>query len=57
MAGDIVVPLEPPGEEGAFAGCVSGVDQELIEAIIQNPSGYYVNVHTRSIRRGRYAAS
>jgi hypothetical protein len=28
------------------SGCVDGVDRELIKAIRQNPSAYYVNVHS-----------
>jgi hypothetical protein len=31
---------------GQLHGCVEGVDKDLIQAIRQNPSGYYVNVHT-----------
>jgi hypothetical protein len=47
--GPIVVPLF----SGTFAGtdsasgCVEDVDPELIKAIRQNPSAYYVNVHSR----------
>ncbi|HEX6385826.1 MAG TPA: CHRD domain-containing protein, partial [Anaerolineae bacterium] len=52
VAGDIVVPLEPPGENGASAGCMSDVDPDLIAAIIQNPAGYYVNVHTEDFPAG-----
>ncbi len=38
--GPVVVTLTPG------SGCVDGVDPGLIKAIRQNPSGYYVNVHT-----------
>lgn len=47
MAGPVVVPLF----EGMFSGtdeisdCVD-VDRDLIAAIRQNPSEYYVNVHS-----------
>jgi CHRD domain len=34
------------GGTGADSGCVGGVDSDLIKAIRQNPSGYYVNVHS-----------
>jgi len=27
-------------------GCVSGVDEELIKAIRQDPGAYYVNIHS-----------
>jgi hypothetical protein len=28
------------------SGCVSGVSEELIKAIRQNPENYYVNIHS-----------
>lgn len=43
--GPVVVPLTPPDASGSSSGCVSA-DRDLIRAIIQNPEGYYVNVHT-----------
>ena len=48
VAGPVVVPLFA----GAFSGtgsasaCVSGVSEELIKAIRQDPAGYYVNIHS-----------
>lgn len=45
-AGGIVVPLTPPDASGSSSGCVEDVSRELIKNIIQNPEGYYVNVHT-----------
>ena len=42
--GPVVVPLSPP-TSGSSSGCVDGVNQDLIKAIIQNPDAYYVNVH------------
>jgi hypothetical protein len=46
QAGDIVVPLTPPGsgDPGASSGCVM-VDQALAAAILKNPHKYYANVH------------
>ena len=41
VAGPVVVPLSP-----ITMGCVSGVAPALIQAILRNPSLYYVNVHT-----------
>lgn len=52
VAGDIVVPLEAPGEDGTSAGCVSDVDPALIAAIVADPAGYYVNVHTTDFPAG-----
>jgi hypothetical protein len=51
-AGDVVVPLAPPDEGGSSAGCVSDVEGSLVDAIIENPSGYYVNVHTEEFPAG-----
>jgi hypothetical protein len=43
--GPIVIPLEAP-VDGSSSGCITGIDQALIKAIMQDPSAYYVNVHT-----------
>ncbi|HEY7874098.1 MAG TPA: CHRD domain-containing protein [Actinomycetota bacterium] len=32
--------------------CQSGIDRTLIKDIIQNPTGYYVNVHTSTFPNG-----
>jgi len=49
VAGDVVVPLFTgaalSGTDTA-SGCVSGVSEELIKAIRQNPENYYVNIHS-----------
>jgi aldose sugar dehydrogenase len=50
-AGDVVVPLTPPDASGSSSGCVSA-DPALIEAIMQNPEGYYVNVHNEEFPDG-----
>jgi hypothetical protein len=51
-SGDVVVPLDPaPGASGSSSGCVSA-DRALIEAILQNPEGYYVNVHNEEFPGG-----
>jgi hypothetical protein len=46
--------LDLPGApfSGFAQRCVEEVDQELIMAILQNPSGYYVNVHTSDFPTG-----
>lgn len=48
-AGPIVVTLFTGSFAGtdAVSGCVEDVDPELIKAIRQDPSAYYVNVHSR----------
>jgi hypothetical protein len=52
VAGPVVVPFMPPDALGASAGCVSGVDPGLIDAILADPAGYYVNVHTSDLPAG-----
>jgi glucose/arabinose dehydrogenase len=52
VAGDIVVTLSPPDDNGISTGCVSDVDPSLIQDIIANPSNYYVNVHTSDFPDG-----
>jgi hypothetical protein len=48
VGGPVVVGLF----SGAFAGtdsasaCISGVDEQLIKAIRQDPANYYVNIHS-----------
>jgi hypothetical protein len=51
VAGPVVVPLVPPDETGVSNTCVDA-DRELVIAIIQNPSAYYVNVHTTDFPNG-----
>jgi CHRD domain len=48
VAGPIVVTLFTGAFAGtdALSGCVTGVDRGLIKAIRQDPSAYYVNVHS-----------
>jgi hypothetical protein len=48
VAGPVVVPLfvgSFPGT-GSFSDCVTGVSEELIKDIRQNPAEYYVNIHS-----------
>jgi len=47
--GPIVVPFfffATPSRATSFTGCTENVSRALIEAIQDNPGGYYVNVHT-----------
>lgn len=50
-AGPVVVGLTQPDATGVSAGCVSA-SRELITAIRDNPSNYYVNVHTSDYPAG-----
>jgi hypothetical protein len=49
--GPVVVPLTPPDASGVSSGCAQ-VSRELALAIIQDPEGYYVNVHTTDFENG-----
>jgi hypothetical protein len=50
IAGPVVVPLSPP-TNGSSSGCAS-VNRDLINAIIQSPEQYYVNVHNAEFPAG-----
>ena len=48
-AGPVVVPLFTDAAlsgTDSTSGCVSGVSEELIKAIRQDPENYYVNIHS-----------
>jgi hypothetical protein len=47
--GPVVIPL---GARFAANGCVTGLKARTINAIVRNPRGYYVNVHTRKYLNG-----
>lgn len=51
-AGDVVVPLDVDGFEGATNGCIEGQDAALLGKIVSDPSAYYVNVHTADFKPG-----
>ena|SRR5688500_6537882 len=50
VAGPVVVGLTPP-TSGSSTGCVAA-DGDLVKAIIQEPSDYYVNVHNAAFPAG-----
>jgi hypothetical protein len=43
--GPVVVPFTAPGTNGDSSGCVSST-AAIVDDILANPAGYYVNVHT-----------
>ena len=45
-----VLPLETP--EGGTSGACVDIAPQLSEALLANPGGYYVNVHTRTFPGG-----
>jgi len=51
IAGPVVVPLSAPGAGGTATGCVNST-RTLVAAILDNPAGYYANVHTTDFPAG-----
>lgn len=51
VAGPVVIPLPLTGGPRLFGGCTTA-DKTLIQAIIDNPSGYYTNVHNAPFPKG-----
>lgn len=60
-SGDVVVPLDVDGFDGTSEGCVAEQDAAALQAIIDDPAGYYVNLHTEEFPggaiRGQLAAA
>jgi hypothetical protein len=46
VSGPVVVGFTAPGADGNSSGC-SPADKALIDEIVGNPAGFYVNVHTK----------
>jgi hypothetical protein len=51
-SGDVAVPLDVDGFNGTSEGCVSDQDAAVLQAIIDDPAGYYVNLHTADFPAG-----
>ncbi|MGH2534926.1 MAG: CHRD domain-containing protein [Thermomicrobiales bacterium] len=51
VAGPVVVGLAPP-TDGSSSGCIDEVNRTLIREILQNPAGFYVNVHNAEFPAG-----
>ncbi|MDP8962133.1 MAG: CHRD domain-containing protein, partial [Actinomycetota bacterium] len=49
-AGPAVIPLEPP-KEGPVDTCAEA-DPAVVQRVIANPSGFYVNVHNQEFPGG-----
>ena len=50
-SGDVVVPLDVDGFTDTSEGCVDASDADL-QAIVDDPAGYYVNIHTQEFTGG-----
>ena len=59
--GGVVVDLALDGFEGTSEGCNEAAEAEVLQAIIDDPAGYYVNLHNEAFPggaiRGQLAAS
>lgn len=52
-SGDVVVPLDVDGFEDASEGCIEPMeDAAALQEIVDDPSGYYVNLHTEDFPAG-----
>lgn len=60
-SGDVVVDLDLAGFDGTSEGCNEEADADALQAIIDDPAGYYVNLHTEPFPggaiRGQLAAA
>jgi hypothetical protein len=50
-SGGVVVPLDVDGFSGTSEGCVDAADADL-QAIVDDPAGFYVNIHTAEFSGG-----
>lgn len=50
--GGVAVALDIDGFSGSSSGCTTGADAASLQAIIDNPAGYYVNVHNADFGPG-----
>jgi len=51
-SGDVVVPLDVDGFTGTTTGCFTPAASADLAAILANPAGYYVNIHTADYPAG-----
>jgi hypothetical protein len=52
VSGGVVVPLDTAGFTGSTTGCVAAPAAADLQAILANPAGFYVNVHTADFPSG-----
>jgi hypothetical protein len=52
VSGAVVVTLPTPAADGTGGDCVSGLDEATLQAIVDDPDAYYVNVHNDAFPDG-----
>ena len=52
QSGDPVVDLAYSGDDSGADDCVDGVDESILEDILEDPAAFYVNVHTEDLPDG-----
>jgi len=52
VSGGVEVPLDVDGFDGTSEGCTEDVEADVLQAIIDEPAGYYVNLHTEDFPAG-----
>ncbi|MBC8097904.1 MAG: CHRD domain-containing protein [Armatimonadetes bacterium] len=53
VSGDVVVPFDTaPDADGLASGCMTDMDMTQSQAIVDDPAGFYVNVHTSDFPDG-----
>ena len=50
--GGVVVDLDLDGFEGSSDGCTEGVEAATLQAVIDDPAAYYVNLHNEAFPGG-----
>jgi hypothetical protein len=61
VSGPVLIPLDVDGFDGTSEGCTSDVAAADIQMVLDDPAGFYVNLHTEDFPagaiRGQLAAS
>jgi CHRD domain len=52
VAGPVVVTLGTPDANGESIDCANGLDPTVLQAIVDDPAGFYVNVHSETYQDG-----
>ena len=52
VSGPVLIPLDVDGFDGTTEGCTSDVAEADIQSVLDNPAGFYVNLHTADFPAG-----